>query len=157
MYKFIKETIILKNILIFYGSYGGGHLAAAKSLQEEFKNNYDDVNVEIIDCIEYINKFFNKISTDTYKELAKKAPNLWKGVYEISKSGPIAKISTDSNILMANKLIKLIHKKQPDLIINTHPFGSQMCGYLKKEGKIRYSYINYINRFSYSSSMACIP
>ena len=157
MYKFIKETIILKNILIFYGSYGGGHLAAAKSLQEEFKNNYNDVNVEIIDCIEYINKFFNKISTDTYKELAKKAPNLWKGVYEISKSGPIAKISTDSNILMANKLIKLIDKKQPDLIINTHPFGSQMCGYLKKEGKIRYSYINYINRFSYSSSMACIP
>ena len=137
----------MKNILIFYGSYGGGHLAAAKSLQEEFKNNYDDVNVEVIDCIEYINKFFNKIST----------PNLWKGVYEISKSGPIAKISTDSNILMANKLIKLIYKKQPDLIINTHPFGSQMCGYLKKEGKIRYSYINYINRFSYSSSMACIP
>ena len=147
----------MKNILIFYGSYGGGHLAAAKSLQEEFKNNYNDVNVEIIDCIEYINKFFNKISTDTYKELAKKAPNLWKGVYEISKSGPIAKISTDSNILMANKLIKLIDQKQPDLIINTHPFGSQMCGYLKKEGKIRYSYINYINRFSYSSSMACIP
>ena len=147
----------MKNILIFYGSYGGGHLAAAKSLQEEFKNNNNDVNVEIIDCIEYINKFFNKISTDTYKELAKKAPNLWKGVYEISKSGPIAKISTDSNILMANKLIKLIHKKQPDLIINTHPFGSQMCGYLKKEGKIRYSYINYINRFSYSSSMASIP
>ena len=145
----------MKKILVLYGSYGGGHLAAAKSIQEEF-NKYKDVECEIIDCIEYTNKFFNKISTDTYKELAKKAPNLWKGVYEISKSGPVAKISTDSNILMANKLIKLIDKKQPDLIINTHPFGSQMCAYLKKEGKIRYSYNNYINRFSYSSSVACI-
>lgn len=145
----------MKKILIFYGSYGGGHLAAAKSIQEEFKK-HDDVECEIIDCIKYTNKFFNKISTDTYKELAKKAPNLWKGVYEISKSGPVAKISTDSNILMANKLIKLIDEKQPDLIINTHPFGSQMCAYLKKEGKIRYSYNNYINRFSYSSSVACI-
>ena len=126
----------MKNILIFYGSYGGGHIAAAKSILEELNSIYDNINVEMIDCIEYINKFINKISTDTYKELAKKAPNLWKGVYEISKSGPIAKISTDSNILMANKLIKLIDEKQPNLIINTHPFGSQMCAYLKKEGKI---------------------
>ena len=61
----------MKNILIFYGSYGGGHIAAAKSILEELNSKYDNINVEMIDCIEYINKFINKISTDTYKELAK--------------------------------------------------------------------------------------
>jgi processive 1,2-diacylglycerol beta-glucosyltransferase len=37
---------------------------------------------------------------------------------------------------MAIKLLKLLRQKQPDLIISTHPFGSQMCSYLKRKGKI---------------------
>ena len=62
----------MKKILILYGSYGGGHLSAAKTLQTYFKENYNDVDVEIIDCIEYINKHLNKVSTEAYKEFAKK-------------------------------------------------------------------------------------
>ena len=37
---------------------------------------------------------------------------------------------------MAVKLLKLLKQENPDLIISTHPFGSQMCGYLKRKGKI---------------------
>lgn len=37
---------------------------------------------------------------------------------------------------MAFKLNKLLQAYQPDIIISTHPFGSQMCSYLKKKGKI---------------------
>ena len=125
-----------KNILIFYGSYGGGHLSAAKSIKAFIENNYSDCKVNMIDCIEYINKYVNKVSTSAYKELAKKAPWAWKLVYKDSKNGALAKISTASNKTMAYKLFGLISELNPDIIISTHPFSSQMCGYLKKKKKI---------------------
>ena len=125
-----------KNILIFYGSYGGGHLSAAKSIKAYIENNYSDCKVNMIDCIEYINKYFNKVSTSAYKEIAKKAPWAWKIVYKDSKKGALAKISTASNKTMAHKLFGLISELNPDIIISTHPFSSQMCGYLKKKKKM---------------------
>ena len=125
-----------RNILIFYGSYGGGHLSAAKSIRSYIKENYSDCKVTMIDCIEYINKYVNKVSTSAYKEMAKKAPWAWKKFYQDSKSGALAKISTASNKAMAHKLFGLISETNPELIISTHPFSTQMCGYLKKKNKI---------------------
>lgn len=126
----------MKKILIFYGSYGGGHLSAAKSIKSYLENNFSDLEVSMIDCIEYINKYVNKVTTGAYKELAKKAPLAWKIVYKDSKEGALAKISTTSNKVMAHKLYSLISDVEPDLIISTHPFSTQMCGYLKKKNKM---------------------
>jgi len=126
----------MKKILIFYGSYGGGHLSAAKSIRSYLRENYSDLQIEMIDCIEYINKYVNKVTTGAYKELAKKAPWAWKQVYKDSKEGALAKLSTTSNKVMAVKLNTYIQEFAPDLIISTHPFSTQMCGYLKRKGKI---------------------
>ena len=51
----------MKKIIIFYASYGGGHLSAAKSVEYYLKNNYTDLDVELIDCIKYINKTIDKV------------------------------------------------------------------------------------------------
>ena len=126
----------MKKILIFYGSYGGGHLSAAKAIKQELESNYTDIEVKMVDCIEYINKYVNKLTTEAYKELAKKAPFLWKYVYKDSQKGPLATISTTSNRLMSHKLNVLLQEFKPDLIISTHPFGTQMCGILRKKDKI---------------------
>lgn len=127
----------MKKILVFYGSYGGGHLSAAKSICSELEQTYGkDVEVKIVDCIEYINKYLNKVSTEAYKELAKKAPWAWKQVYKQSKNGALSHISTATNKLMSVKLNSLLQEFKPDLIISTHPFSTQMCAVLKKRDKI---------------------
>ena len=126
----------MKKILIFYASYGGGHLSAAKSIQECILNTYKDVDTELIDCMKYVNVTIEKITTAAYREMAKKVPWAWGKIYSDSQKGPLAHISTRSNKIMAIKLLKLLREKQPDLIISTHPFGSQMCSYLKRKGKI---------------------
>lgn len=126
----------MKNVLIFYGSYGGGHLSAAKSMRDFIHANYPDCNVEMIDCIEYINKFFNKISTGFYSSVAKNAPKMWGKIYYGSNAGVLSGISNSANKLMSNKLLKLISVANPDLIISTHPFSSNMCSYLKRKKKI---------------------
>lgn len=124
------------NILIFYASYGGGHLNAAKSIHEYILNHYENNHLELIDCMKYVNKTVEKVTTAAYREAAKKAPWVWGRIYSDSQKGPLAHLSTRSNKIMAIKLLKLLREKKPDLIISTHPFSSQMCSYLKRKGKI---------------------
>ena len=122
-------------ILIFYASYGGGHLNAAKSILNCINKHFPDQEVEMIDCMKYINKPIEKVSTAAYREMAKKAPKAWGRIYSHSQRGPLALISNDFNRIFSIKLYQLIEEKNPDLIISTHPFSSQMCSALKRRGK----------------------
>lgn len=126
----------MKKILIFYGAYGGGHLAAATAIKNYIDKNYSDSKTMLVDCVEYINKYLNKLSTAAYREMAKKAPWIWKKVYTNSDHGTLAKISKTSNNLMARKLNRIIQEFNPDLVVSTHPFSNQMCTVLKKKKKI---------------------
>ncbi len=127
----------MKKILIIYGSYGGGHLSAAKSIKEYIEKNYTDTDVVMLDCIEYVNKIINKLTTKAYADMAKNAHWIWKQLYYNSeKNGALARIGNAVNRLMAIKLNKLFKNGAPDLIISTHPFSSQMCAILKSKGKI---------------------
>ena len=126
----------MRKIMIFYASYGGGHLSAARSIKENIEANYKDVEVMLVDCMYYVNKFFDKVTTTAYSEMAKKIPQTWGKVYWHAQSGPIAQISTTSNKLLSKKLNTLLKNFNPELIISTHPFASTMCAYLKKQGKL---------------------
>lgn len=109
-------------VLIFYASYGGGHLNAAKSIEHCITCNYPEITVEKIDCMKYVNKTIEKLTTAAYREMAKKAPWVWGRIYSDSQKGPLAHISSRSNKIMAIKLLRLLREKKPDLIISTHPF-----------------------------------
>ena len=126
----------MKKILILYGSHGGGHLSAAKSISEFFKKQNPDFVVEMIDCIEYISKYLNKFSTEAYKEMAKNFPFMWEHFYNRSQEGALAKFTTTTNRIFSYKLKQLIVDFKPDLIISTHPFSAQMCAILKKRNVI---------------------
>lgn len=122
----------MKKILIFYASYGGGHLSAAKSIKQYIEQNYKNCKVEMIDCMKYINTGIEKITTDSYKIMAKNMPWAWGEIYKLSNKGPVAHISNVSNKIMSVKLIKLFKEYKPDIVISTHPFSSQMTAELKK-------------------------
>lgn len=126
----------MKKIIVFYAAYGGGHLSAARSIKENIETNYKDIEIKLVDFMEYANKTFNRITTKAYAEMAKKAPKTWGRLYWKSQKGPIAHISTASNKVLSLKLNKLLNEFNPDLIISTHPFSSQMCAYLKKHKKL---------------------
>jgi len=126
----------MKKIIIFYAAYGGGHLSAANSIKQYLEAHYTDIEITMVDCVKYINRALEKITTLAYKEMAKKAPWAWGHVYYHSQKGPLARISTSSNKVMALKLLRLFDEIHPDLVISAHPFGSQMTSYLKKRGKV---------------------
>ena len=138
----------MKKIMIFYGSYGGGHLSAAKSIKDYIENNYPDTKIEMIDCVQYINKVLNKVTTKAYEEFAKKAPEVWGFIYKKSEKGLVSKLSNDSNKLMAIKLKNLLQDFSPDYVISTHPFSSQMCSYLKKKEKVNFKLATIMTDFA---------
>lgn len=128
----------MKKILIFYASYGGGHLSAAKSVESVINEKYPDYETKLVDCMKYVNKGIEKITTAAYRGMAKKAPWAWGKIYNASQKGVMAHISTRSNAMMAVKLLKLLRSENPDIVISAHPFSSQMCAYLKRKGKINF-------------------
>lgn len=126
----------MKKIIIFYGSYGGGHLSASRSIKEYIEKNYPNSEVMMIDCIEYISKTINKFTTKLYSNMAKNAKWVWGKIYYATEKGASLKISSSAQKALSLKLIKLFKDYSPDLIISTHPFSSQMCAYLKSKGKV---------------------
>ena len=47
----------------------GGHLNAAKSIENCILSNHEHVDVELIDCMKYVNKTIEKITTAAYREM----------------------------------------------------------------------------------------
>lgn len=125
----------MKKVIIFYASYGGGHLSAAKSIKEYIDDNFPDVELELIDCINSISKHIDSLTTSAYKNMAKNAPKLWGDIYDNSQKGFLSKFSSSANKYLSSKLYHLFNEKNPDIVISTHPFSSQMTSYLKKTGK----------------------
>lgn len=133
--------------LIFYATYGGGHLSAANAIKEALNTKYTDVEVEMIDCMEYINKIINKLTTEAYSEMTKKAPWAWGKVYMHSNQGVMSGVTKTSNKVFALKLYSLIKEINPDIIISTHPFATQMSAFLKKHNKIDIKLANILTDF----------
>lgn len=127
----------MRKILILYAKYGGGHSSAANAIKNYIDNHYEDTETNIVDCMEYINRALNKISTSTYKKITSTTPRLWKKVYHNSEKGILSKISNGSNKFMARKLYHLVEEYSPDIIISTHMFSTQMISYLKKKNKVK--------------------
>lgn len=123
------------NILLFYASYGSGHLSAATAIEQYIRENYPDAKTLKIDCVEYINKSINKISTSAYKSIILKTPILWGQVYKLLKNDTILDITQFSNRFMAKKIFTLFEDFEPDLVISCHPLGGQITSFLKSHKK----------------------
>ena len=137
----------MKKILIFYAKYGGGHLSAAKAIQKHLEDNFE-VEAELIDCIQYVSKILNRVTTGAYNQMAKNSPALWGKIYANSQRGVFAHISSRANKMMAVKLKNLIKEKNPDIVVSTHPFSSQMVSYLKRKGKINCKLVTVLTDFA---------
>ena len=123
------------NILLFYASYGSGHLSAATAIEQYIRENYPDAKTLKIDCVEYINKSINKISTSAYKSIILKTPKLWGQVYKLLKNDTILDITQFSNRFMPKKIFTLFEDFEPDLVISCHPLGGQITSFLKSHKK----------------------
>ena len=128
------------NILILTSNTGGGHLKATEAIYEHIKLSNLNYNIKIFNTLDYINPYFNKIITSFYSECIKKYPDLFGKIYYYSEEDHIS-ITIFSSILksLSKKFLPTIEDFNPNIIISTHPFSTEMISYLKENGHIHNS------------------
>ncbi|MBR2735482.1 MAG: glycosyltransferase [Clostridia bacterium] len=121
-------------IIILSATTGGGHMSAANAISEYLSEQ--SIETKVVDTLEYISPILNKTITETYEFLAKRSPKLWKLMYNSSNHRAINKVVSSSNSLISRKLMPLLNDFEPDLIVSTHPFATEMISKLKSLNKI---------------------
>lgn len=126
-----------KKIIVLYASVGGGHFKAAEAIRNYILENHQDCEVEMLDALKYTNKAIDKIVINSYVNMARYSPELWGDIYKFSeKQYSVANFSNAVQKLLSLKLVKYFKEQQPDIIVSTHPFITEMCAVLKKKEKI---------------------
>lgn len=119
-------------ILMLSVSAGGGHMNAAIALKTYICKNYNHSEVEIIDTIKYINPILDKLIIGSYLKSLKLSPNIFGMIYNYSETDQnISTITNKVNELLSYKIHPLIESFNPDIIISTHPFSTEMLSILK--------------------------
>ena len=127
----------MKKIMILYASVGGGHFRAADGVRAYIEENYKDkYEVVMIDALNYTNKVIDKIVISSYVNKARYSPKLRSKNYQMGEEHySVANFSNAVQKLLSQKLFNLFKEKQPDVVISTHPFITEMVACLKKKGK----------------------
>ena len=113
------------NILIFTASTGGGHKRAAAAIEAKIQSTSPETTVNAVDGMKAIGKFYDKTVCKGYHIMATKTPSVYGKLYRLTdESKPIAKAVVKSNEIMATKLLEVIEKYNPDIII-INDYGSQ--------------------------------
>jgi processive 1,2-diacylglycerol beta-glucosyltransferase len=124
-------------VLILSVSAGGGHIHAAKAIEEYILSNDPKSEVKTIDTIKYINPILDKVVIGSYLKSLKLTPSLFGKLYNYAESGEsLASVSNKINEMIIYKLIPLIDDFQPDIIVCTHPFSAEMTSILKLKGRL---------------------
>lgn len=122
-------------VLILSATTGGGHMRASSALKSYIMENSNDAIVEIVDTFEFISPLLNKTVTDGYLYLATKTPKMYGSLYKSSnKEHGLSSLLVGFNNLFSKKLLPLLDDFQPDIIVCTHAFPTEMVAHLKREG-----------------------
>lgn len=124
-------------VLILSASTGGGHMKASSALKKYIVDNNNEAIVEIVDTLEYVSHMLNKTITEGYEYLAKNTPKMYGAMYKTTnKDNRLNSFVLAINNQFSKRLMPLLNNFNPDIIISTHPFVTEMVSNLKGMGKV---------------------
>ncbi|MBN1527202.1 MAG: hypothetical protein JW919_06450 [Candidatus Omnitrophica bacterium] len=131
-----------KKILILYATAGIGHKKAAMAIKEAFDGlKLPAVDVTLADALDHSPAFFKKTYPQAYLLMVNKLSPLWALSYYFTDNRfvniVISKIRHLNNWLNSRKLREYLRSTQPDVIVSTHFFASEVISSLKGKGLLR--------------------
>lgn len=122
-------------ILILSAATGGGHLRASRAICSYIQQNDPECEVEVVDAMKSIGSVVDKTVCDGYHILATKTPKLFGKLYRATnKKSPLFDLMSRFSNTFSRLLLPTIEDSNPDAIISTHPFVSEMVSHLKELG-----------------------
>lgn len=153
-----------KKIIILYSTGGMGHKKAAMALLKEFKGR-EDVRCEMVDVLDYGNRFYSFVYKDLYVFLMSHARWLWGALYHLSNNVVADFLTRKLRGIMDYRSLPglgdMLVKKEPNAIVATHfllpsiadvltrnrSFYSRMSAVITDYGPHTYWLSNAIDRF----------
>ncbi len=133
-------------IFIFSASTGGGHNAAARSLQTGLiKKGYD---VKVIDAFGET-PALNKVVTKGYQGLVDKLPKLYHTFYYHwdKQTKNQKRFFNAITYIMNPEILPMIYEEKPVLLISTHPFVTKKLSTLKAKGAFNIPILSFVTDY----------
>jgi processive 1,2-diacylglycerol beta-glucosyltransferase len=127
----------MRKIWILYTGVGDGHKNAGEAIKKELEAR--NIEVKIFDSAKYANPFVFELMRSLTVRMQKYLPMLYNYFYKTSNR---KRKITDSDffsklairLYATKRLISLVQKEKPDLIISTFLINSRQISYIKKRG-----------------------
>ena len=134
----------MNKILILTTSTGQGHNQAASSVAESFEN----AGYKVIkhDFLAKNSRFLNEAIVIGYEVLASKFPKIYGSFYNLTDKKITNTLLKIPFLLTKRKVLKLINKINPDVIVATHSLSVNIISDLKKHG-LTTPYISIVTDF----------
>ena len=127
----------MKKIIILYSTGGLGHKKAAMALMDELNQRPEDMDVEMVDVLEYGNKVYKFLYLDFYVFLMKHARWLWAALFYFSNMSWVDALTRGIRAVLDYDSLpglgKMLKEKSPDAIVATHYLLPSIAGILKKK------------------------
>lgn len=123
-----------EKILILSGSYGDGHQQAANAIREAARLRYPDMEVVVLDFMEFVHPYINPISRYVFAQGIKKFPSLHGYLYQKTRDTSSPLMLKTLNLLSARRMLNLLEEIQPSVVISTFPFAAAAISILKSHG-----------------------
>lgn len=125
-------------ILILSAATGGGHLRASRAIEQYIRENSTGNEVAVVDALKSINTVLDKTVCDGYHFLATKTPKVFGQLYrKTNEDSLLSTVLTRFTSVFSQKLIPMMEEQNPDVVISTHPFVTEMVSHLKSKGIVR--------------------
>ena len=125
-------------VLILSAATGGGHLRAARAVQTCLRENEPSWRVEVVDALKCVGSLLDKTCCDGYRFLATKTPKVFGQLYRATNEESVLNtLMTHFSGLLGLRLLPMLREQEPDLILSTHPFATEMISHLKEKGLVQ--------------------
>ncbi len=123
-------------ILLLTAATGGGHIRASAAVEQYIRDN-TDYEVVTVDFLKAINRFLDKTVCDSYRFMAKRVPAMFGRLYkQTNQKNLFSDLVPKLSGMFSNLLYPTIARCEPDVILTTHPFVTEMVSDLKEDGSI---------------------
>jgi processive 1,2-diacylglycerol beta-glucosyltransferase len=111
-------------VLILHASAGAGHKRAAEALGKAFALENKNIEVAVLDILDFTSSVFRKTYGKGYLDIVRKAPELWGFMYARSDKKSLSpsnrKIRAIFNEINAGAFIKYCKSFDADIVVCTH-------------------------------------
>lgn len=128
----------VNHVLIVSASIGSGHTQAANAIKAELERQHPDTRVAVVDFLDGDNFSLNTFIKETYIKMIDVFPNMYDLLYRWSQASH--KGTTVRNLMswiLKKRMLRLVDRYRPDLIIFTHPFPCGAACHLKRNGMLK--------------------